>query len=289
MNLYNENDAKAAAWLAELIKRGLVAPGRVITRSIVDLAEVSATQVHLFAGIGGWSYALRLAGWPDDLPVWTGSCPCQPFSVAGKGKGTDDERHLWPEMRRLVELHEPPVVFGEQVASTAGRNWLAAVRTDLEALGYAVGAADLCAAGVGAPHIRARLYWSAIRVADTNNTRRRVLRVGRVLDKVGSTLGHNLDGRSKVRGLADTNKSRLEGRLASERTDKLFAGSPSLDREWVDCDWLPCADGKTRPVEPGTFPLANGVPARVGRLRGYGNAVVPQVATAFIKAVMEAL
>lgn len=58
---------------------------------------------------------------------------------------------------------------------------------------------------------------------------------------------------------------------------------------WSDADWLGCRDGKFRPVEPGTFPLANGIPARVGRLRGYGNAIVPQVAAEFIKAFMGAV
>jgi DNA (cytosine-5)-methyltransferase 1 len=57
---------------------------------------------------------------------------------------------------------------------------------------------------------------------------------------------------------------------------------------WKYADWLRCQDGKFRPVEPGTFPLANGVPSRVGRLRGYGNAIVPQVAAEFIGAFMEA-
>ena len=55
---------------------------------------------------------------------------------------------------------------------------------------------------------------------------------------------------------------------------------------WADVDWLPCLDGKSRPVEPGTFPLAHGVPARVGRLRAYGNAIVPQVAAEILKAFL---
>ena len=159
---YNEFDPFAASWLRELIKDGLIAPGEVDERSIKDVAGSDLrgfTQVHFFAGIGGWSYALRLAGWPDDRPVWTGSCPCQPFSAAGKRQGTSDDRHLWPEMRRLVSECSPATVFGEQVAAKDGRLWLAGVRADLEALGYAVGAADLCAAGVGAPHIRQRLWW----------------------------------------------------------------------------------------------------------------------------------
>ena len=93
--------------------------------------------------------------------MWTGSCPCQPFSVAGKGKGTDDERHLWPALFRLIRECRPSIVFGEQVTSKAGREWFAGVRADLEGVGYGAAAADLCAAGVGAPHIRQRLYWVA--------------------------------------------------------------------------------------------------------------------------------
>jgi site-specific DNA-cytosine methylase len=161
---YNEIDPYAAAWLRNLIREGLIAPGDVDGRSIVDVQPddlAGYRQVHFFAGIGGWSAALRLAGWPDDREVWTGSCPCQPFSAAGKQRGTSDERHLWPEMRRLVAERRPSVVFGEQVASALGRTWLGSVRADLEDLGYAVGAADLCAAGVGAPHIRQRLWWVA--------------------------------------------------------------------------------------------------------------------------------
>ena len=162
---YNENDRFAAAWLRELVADGVIADGKVDERSILDVRPDDLrgfTQCHFFAGIGGWSYALRLAGWPDDREVYTGSCPCQPFSVAGKQAGTaDKERHLWPTFHALIAECRPPVVFGEQVASKLGREWLAGVRADLEGLGYAVGAADLCAAGVGAPHIRQRLWWVA--------------------------------------------------------------------------------------------------------------------------------
>ncbi|MCK5235942.1 MAG: DNA cytosine methyltransferase, partial [Deltaproteobacteria bacterium] len=123
---------------------GLISEGVVDRRSIKDVVAdeniKTFKRAHFFAGIGGWEYALRLAGWPADLPVWTGSCPCQPFSQAGKGKGVDDERHLWPDWLKLIDKHRPPVIFGEQVASKAGRAWLSGVRTDLEALGYVVGA-----------------------------------------------------------------------------------------------------------------------------------------------------
>lgn len=164
MNYYNEFDPKAAAWLRELIRAQLIPNGTVDERSITDVQPDELRQYrqcHFFAGIGGWSWALRLARWPEDRPVWTGSCPCQPFSAAGKQRGTADERHLWPAFARLIRECRPTTVFGEQVASKLGREWLSGVFADLEGMGYAVAGADLCAAGVGAPHIRQRLYWVA--------------------------------------------------------------------------------------------------------------------------------
>jgi DNA (cytosine-5)-methyltransferase 1 len=161
---YNEIDPYAAEWLRGLIVMGLIPWGDVDERSIVDVQPDDLrgyTQCHFFAGVGGWSYALHLAGWPEDRAVWTGSCPCQPFSAAGKQKGEKDERHLWPEFHRLIAECRPPVVFGEQVASKLGREWLAGVFADLEGVGYEMGAADLPASAVGAPHIRQRLWFVA--------------------------------------------------------------------------------------------------------------------------------
>jgi DNA (cytosine-5)-methyltransferase 1 len=257
---YNEIEPYAAQWLRNLISAGLIAPGDVDERSI---AEVQAddlrgyTQAHFFAGIGVWSHALRSAGWDDSRPVWTGSCPCQPFSAAGRGLGTDDERHLWPEFRRLIAECQPTVVLGEQVASALGRDWLDAVRTDLEALGYAIGAADLSAASVGAPHIRPRLWW----VADA------------------------ADGQLSLAGRGSEER---DGPRPDGQDNPGSTGRPRpLHGFWRDADWLLCRDGRWRPVEPGTFPLAHGAPARVGRLRAYGNAIVAPLAAEFISAVME--
>jgi DNA (cytosine-5)-methyltransferase 1 len=155
---FNENDVYPAQWLRNLF------PGSVVDeRSIVDVESVEYERAHFFAGIGGWEYALQLAGWPKDKPVWSGSCPCQPFSCAGKRKGVEDERHLWPQWLRIIAQSKPAVCFGEQVASPDGRKWFAGVRSDMEALGYAVGCADLCVASIGAPHARQRLYWVAHR------------------------------------------------------------------------------------------------------------------------------
>ena len=192
MNFYNEFDPKAAATLRELIALGLIPAGVVDERSITELQphDLSGyTQCHFFAGVGGWALGLRLAGFPDDRPIWTASLPCQPFSTAGKQAGTEDERHLWPVFERLVRACKPPVVLGEQVASKLARvDWLPGVCLDLEALGYEFGAVDLsspCAGEVGEgrilrgdsdtwervifgkPHIRQRLYWvAACRVAN---------------------------------------------------------------------------------------------------------------------------
>lgn len=161
---YNEIDPFAAEWLRRLIKAGHVAPGVVDSRDIRDISPQDLngfTQLHFFAGIGGWSLALRQAGWPDDRPVWTGSCPCQPFSSSGQQRGFDDDRHLWPAWFRLIQACMPATVFGEQVASKPALDWFDLVSADLEAAGYTVGAADLCAAGLGAPHVRQRLWFGA--------------------------------------------------------------------------------------------------------------------------------
>ena len=311
---YNEWEPYPAAWIRNLVAAGHVADGTVDERSICDLraAELAAVQCHFFAGLGGWSYALRLAGWPDDRPVWTASCPCQPFSAAGKRRGTDDDRHLWPVVFELVRECRPPILFGEQVASPDGRAWFDAVSDDLESAGYAVGAANLCAAGVGAPHLRQRLYFVAVADADgerLEGERLQLLERGpreasaqatgrgeageRVAD--GQGIGRSFADDSRM-GDADREPGGRDGRavLGAEGSARWMRpvdhrpGTPNVDTvsAWSDAEWIRCTDGKSRPAQPGSFPLAYGIPARVGKLRAYGNAIVPQVAATFIRAVM---
>ncbi len=218
---YNEFDKYAAQWLRNLIAAGHIAPGDVDERSISDVRPsdlAGYTQCHFFAGIGGWSLALRLAGWPDDRPVWTGSCPCQPFSVAGQGAGTADERHLWPHWFHLVRSQRPSVIFGEQVDAAIAHGWLDLVQDDLEGEGYAFGAVGVPAAGVGAPHIRQRFWF----VADSGEQRRQ--QIGR--SALGNETTHGRTGRNRVQSdcdhivggdgegyrLAHNNNPRLEGR-----------------------------------------------------------------------------
>ena len=262
MNYYNEHDPKAAAWLRELIAQGLIPTGDVDERSIVEIKphEIARyTQCHWFAGIAGWSFALQLAGWPEARPVWTGSCPCQPFSSAGQQKGQADARHLWPVFFNLIRECRPEHIFGEQVASAIGHGWLDGVSADLESEGYACGAVVFGAHSVGAPHIRQRLYW----MANANSIGIRAI--------VGS--GEIKDGTEEI----GRDSNRRSGDVDECCTDG-----------WSNFSIVHCRDGKARRLEPESFPLAHGIPGRVGLLRGYGNAIVPQVAAEFIRAFLDA-
>ena len=425
---YNEIDPYAAQWLRNLIAAGHLAKGEVDERSITEIQPddlLGFNQCHFFAGIGVWGYALRQAGWADDRPVWTGSCPCQPFSAAGKQEGFADERHLWPTWFNLISQCRPAIVLGEQVASAL--DWLDLVSTDMESAGYAFGAADLCAAGFGGAHIRQRLYFAGVAntlgsgrqrtggqssaqsvgtaersgtggLADADHNERRQVntntgrrgegggaegldersgyggdeRIGLVdpsdqrhernpqngwktqrrLEHTGRTSGladaqsarlphrgtrtiqpvvtgsrraaggladadherqfaapvsrlcneeYNAEPRSSVSGLADAEhhdgrpiqqERRQEGRTADGR-DCAGAGGNGHDRPHAPmlgrdtADWLYCRDDKWRPVEPGTFPLADAAASRVGRLRAYGNGLDAETATQFVAAVMD--
>ncbi|MFJ3166272.1 DNA cytosine methyltransferase [Serratia nematodiphila] len=275
---YNEIDPYAAEWLRNLIAAGHIAPGDVDERSIEDVKPDDLrnyTQCHFFAGIGVWSYALRNAGWPDDKPVWTGSCPCQPFSAAGKGDGFDDERHLWPHFHWLISEYRPEHVLGEQVASGNANAWFDLVQADLEAMDYAIGIVPFPSAGVGSPHIRDRAYWVANAYHEGLEGRKRMSECSTEL--IAGTSGV-VDRMARAEGI----------RWGKGSKACLRSQNPSQTNGfWRDADWLFCRDGKWRPVRPGSFPLVNGVTARVGRLRAYGNAINAEAAQTFINAYME--
>ena len=485
---YNEIDPYCAAWLQNLMDAGHIAPGVIDTRSIEDVRPdelAGYTQCHFFAGLGGWAYALDLAGWPRDREVWTGSCPCQPFSAAGKGNGTADSRHLWPHFFRLIKACCPCVVFGEQVASadvlgrTTGKkdylsylqrredlrgiphgwaapeiqrylqglseragtektfsevlldcrpaqeveieqsrqcvgfigslpsqgavtglrsgcegdsgsdrlgilrtdrdafrperqtkfafagserpeqglhdgqhasrvdvrkphaehmgsredssdrgrtqeqsvndqrgtadqvdrvddaadveHWIDLVLNDLETANYAGAAIAFPAASVGAPHIRDRNYW----VAYANGMKREGLAImqgnechgqnARRAKSIGCTptrsedvgLAH-ADINGRIAWSASASTAGHGGSIGSARGDDRNGPAGAVNSFWSAADWLGCTDGKWRPVEPGTFPLAHGAASRVGRLRAYGNAINAQAAAEFIGAYIEA-
>jgi DNA (cytosine-5)-methyltransferase 1 len=292
--VYNDVDAYCLAWLRNLIAEGHIAPGSIDGRSIETLtpADVAGSgQRHFFAGIAGWSLALRLAGVADTADVWTGSCPCQPFSQAGIGAGFDDERHLWPA-------------------------WLDAVSADLEVTGYAVGAASLPAAGVGAPHRRERLFFVAYAEGGGCNARRRKGESGRdgeladtEVDRrwsrraAGSprrapteSRGHGaagsvVDAGGARRGRDAGGAAGAQGEVASARATARHERHESVATSaargaWSDAEWIRCTDGKWRPTKPGVRPLAHGIHGRVGAVHAGGNAIVPLVAAVFIRAAI---
>lgn len=317
---YNEIDPYAAQWLRNLIAAGHIAPGEVDERSIADVSPddlAGYDQCHFFAGIGGWSLAARLAGWPDDRPLWTGSCPCQPFSVAGKQAGFDDVRHLWPIFRDLIAKRYPAAVFGEQVASAS--DWLGLVRSDLEALGYAVGAIPVEAASAGAYHKRDRFWFMADAssngweqgkrasktmgygnkptsesganiVAYASRERRRQvgLQNSRHLAENGDRQRDRLsDGGTSLGDANDTRREEFrssrvgEGESRTEQAGISSAGA-SCGSYWRDCEIT-----AGRRVKSGVRLLAHGIPARVAKLRAFGNAIVPALAAEIIGAYMD--
>lgn len=164
MHYYNEVDPLLCKWLENLIEDDWLPKGVVDCRPIEEVSPQDVKgfdQCHFFAGVGGWPLAVRWAGYEKTKGLWTGSCPCQPFSTAGKGLGLADDRHVWPHFYRLIKELKPTVCFGEQVGKKGGYEWFDHVSSDLEESDYAVGSANLCAASEGAPHIRQRLFWVA--------------------------------------------------------------------------------------------------------------------------------
>ncbi len=322
---YNEIDPVAAEVLRHLAAEGIIMPGEVDTRSIKEVSPDDLegfTQCHFFAGGGLWSIAARQAGWPDTRPLWTGSCPCQPFSSAGKGLGVDDPRHLWPDFYRLIRARRPAVVVGEQVAGKAGYGWLDRVRADLETEAYASRGVDIPACAVDAPHQRQRLYWIAVAIAECGR------REGRDQERAGASSthpsdfehGHVGDGNGALRegqSHAERIEGSSEGRADVERTDRRDGGRRLLgdadglgeyEQEgfvaegwgrpgdavarrngsfWSDAEWIECHDGKARRAEPSVRLLVDGLPGRMDLWRIGGNAISPILAAEVLASILD--
>ena len=280
MNYYNEFNPKAAAALRQLIADGLIPNGDVDERSITEVRAsdlTGYTQCHFFAGIGGWSYALQLAGWPTDKPVWTGSCPCQPFSTAGKQKGKEDSRHLWPVWFSLIRQSRPPVVFGEQVSAAIRHHWWDDVADDLEREGYTTRAEIRPACSVGAPHKRDRLWF-------VGNAKHTGSHGGQIARCNGASVSNNTQGADSTSEPARASEPSNVADSTRILPQRCQDGQGQV-QPWGNGTWIDCPDGKQRLVEPSICLLSNGVSERVGLLSAAGNAIVPQVAAEFIKAV----
>jgi len=308
------------------IADGVVDERSIIDVAAADLKGF--TQHHFFAGVGTWSYALRNAGWADDRPICTASLPCQPFSPAGKEEGKTDERHLLPQFIELVKQCGFDTIIGEQVQRAIKHGWLDDLYDEMEAENYTCGATVLTAAGAGKPHIRQRLYWVANANSKHWRKQQQLEggtgarawnqpdwcgEVGGVADtacqRYEGQCGEREKGTAKCFancGLGNTQNQRPQRRV-----------SRGEDSQWevfnrhAGCDgsinWLYCADDKYRPIKSGIKPLVNGVArglvhscdsiitpndcaeAKTVRLKGYGNAIVAETATLFIKAVISSI
>lgn len=298
---YNEFDKKTAAWLRELIKNNLIADGEVDERSIIDVQADDLrgiTRAHWFAGIAGWDYALQLAGWPENRPVWTASLPCQPFSCAGKQLGKSDERHLLPYFISLVVECRPSVIFGEQVPGAIRHGWLDDLCDEMERLGYTVRAAVLTAAGIGAPHLRARLYWVAYSANSGREPQQNEQSSGlcrTVLQQIEqrlesgdlcTALGRMAYDSSERSQKQQRNRGVPPGTNGNDAGEDIAGSGRMGDSEstgtckderrlrslqyelspWCYPVWFPCRDGKYRPIKPGIKPVVNGISK--GMVRG---------------------
>ena len=328
---YNEIEPAAAHVLRCLIEDGVIAPGDVDDRSIKDVRPEDIqgyTQCHFFAGGGLWSVAARLAGWPDDRPIWTGSCPCQGESLAGRRLGAADPRHLWPDLRRLIRAARPPVVVGEQVAAAASTHWLDGALSDLDADNYAARAVSIPACSVDAPHQRGRIYWVAVS-GNVDDGERAGLEGyaghgdtdGRWPHPAGSIAASdggaqsNADSCGRSGGAEGAQRGEIGGAAVERSIGELFTDASSVGwgkggakpiirggrhtpaddhlsngSFWSDAEWIISPiDGKARRSKPGIRFLVDGLPGRVDLWRVGGNAIVPQVAAEVLRALMETL
>jgi DNA (cytosine-5)-methyltransferase 1 len=270
----------------------------------------------LFSGIGGMDLGLQTAGgyeitwqvekdpwcrrvlakhWPDvpryeDVTTLTGEelapvdlvCggfPCQPVSYAGKQKGTDDDRWLWPHFARLLGILRPPFALLENVPglfTANGGHAFGEVIGDLADLGYDCEWSVLSAADVGAPHLRKRVWIIGI-MAHAHGERWRVRRNRQRDRDADQALGRGEE-------VADADRTGLEGRkLLPQRATERTAGETGLDDRRIFAGPI---RGTWEP-EPDVGRVAHGVPQRVDRLRGLGNSVVPQVVTWIGKQIQE--
>lgn len=249
---YNEIDPEAVAILRQCIADGVIAPGDVDTRSITEVHADDLRpyrQCHFFAGGGLWSVAARLAGWPDDRALWTGSCPCQPHSAAAADRRLKfaDVRDLWPVWFDLIRAFRPDAIAGEQVDDNAA--WIDRTASDMEGAGFAFGALDLPACAVDAPHERMRSYFVAH------------------ADRAGQ--------REQGRTVA----------VAPEQFPAERAGGRSCFGHYRTTGEL----GRARRHEPGVPLLDHDVPGRVALLRVGGNAINPVLAAEVIGALADVM
>ena len=254
------------------------------------------THLSLFSGIGGLDLAAELAGfqtvgqcewadyptkvlekhWPDvprwrDIRTLTGGFPCQPFSVAGKRRGKEDDRYLWPEMLRVISEFRPAWVVGENVAGIVNMA-LDTVLSDLEGIGYETRTFIIPACAVDAPHRRDRvcivgrsreqsdLFYPNTKSEQHTNIRKIETEVQEQPEFIGLC--------SDVSDAESNRLQRLRAKREQERRTRLEAGESK-----GSCQ---VHNGRKWRAEPNVGRVAHGIPSRVDRIKCLGNTVVPQ-------------
>jgi DNA (cytosine-5)-methyltransferase 1 len=279
------------------------------------------THASLFSGIGGFDLAAEWAGWenifhcewnpfgqkvlahhfPNSKPyhditktnfsihngkvdVLTGGFPCQPYSMAGKRLGKEDERHLWPEMLRTIREVQPRWVVGENVlgiVSWSGGLVFEEVQSNLEAEGYEVQTFILPAASVNAPHQRQRTWIVAYSV---NKGRRSEF--GNISKENEEVCKRNENAESSDSSNRNVTDSNNEGR-ERDREQSIAKGEITFSSGFGGWDNFPTQpslcrrdDGISKRLDGITFPKW-----RNESIKAYGNAIVPQVAYEIFKAI----
>jgi len=266
-----------------------------------------------FSGFGGLALGLQRAGmkcawhvekdqycrrvlaknWPDverfidvkdvgkhnlkPVDLIAGGFPCQPHSYAGKRKGADDDRNLWPEYFRIITELQPTWVIGENVLGIV-TTILDQVLSDLESVGYEARPIIVPVCAFDAPHVRDRVFILAYSESarrntwsDKSNTKYDEKGSARKSEFARSdTRNAKVSANASIQGLQERQAQKDTSLRSAQRTNMVIRGEA---REW--------------PVEPGVGRVANGIPHRVERLKGLGNAVVPQVAEWLGKLIME--
>lgn len=279
--------------------------------------------LDLFSGIGGMSLGLEMAGgfetvafceqdkycqamlrqhWPDvpifddvrklhfDQPVdlVCGGYPCQPFSQAGQRRGAEDDRHLWPEMRRIVDECRPSWVLGENVAGhiTLG---LDEVLSDLETLGYACRAFIVPAVAVDARHRRDRVWI----IAHADRDREPDGAVHETARSRQLVVAHSDNRNGRWREERRPQGNREFSVYCKNDADPQGLRSQGFGEKPDNAASVGLRGGKTEraantwPIEPVVGRVAHGVPARVDRIKALGNAVVPQVVAQIGRAIIQ--
>ena len=237
--------------------------------------------------------------------IITGGFPCQPFSIAGARKGTDDNRHLWPEMFRIIKEFKPRWVIGENVRGIINIQdgmVFENVFTDLEGEGYEVRAFNIPAAAVGAPHKRERIWIVA-------NARRSIRGEQSSRNKESARSGTYEKtewscNTSKIRGSSERTKTMANANIngternqsedrersrtqqSSQDVANASTGRRTLQEKQISTRGDSSKHQSWWEAEPDVGRVVDGLPGRVYRLRALGNSIVPQIAEEIGKAIM---